>query len=212
MERSQRARLGENPFLVLKFLSIAAMVIGGAAAAVGMLPRTGLRALSASVMDDEPVRVGPYDSLLLRALPTSARFDSLVAVKHQRILIVYQKGVAQKAYPFSLGDDPVGHKHFQGDERTPEGLYHIRDRNPASICHKNLGISYPNDADRIYARAHGRPPGGDIKIHGLPNGQGNLGAAHLQWDWTNGCIAVTDEEVDELYERVVIGSPILILP
>lgn len=168
--------------------------------------------LPALVTCGELMPRSPYDSLLLRASPPSVRFDSLVAIKHLRILVGYEKGVAKKAYQFSLGDAPVGHKHFQGDERTPEGLYRINDRNPASICHKNLGISYPNDADRAYARRHGCPPGGDIKIHGLPNGRGYLGAEHLQWAWTNGCIAVTDEEVDELYEREAIGSPILILP
>jgi len=197
---------------VVKILSLAALAIGGAAAAVGNLPVTALRNLQTLRPVGETVRTSSYDTLLYRALPPSTRFDSLVAIKHQRILVVYRNGVPQKAYPFSLGDAPVGHKRFQGDERTPEGLYRIHDRNPNSICHKNLGISYPNDADRAYARARGRSPGGDIKIHGLPNGEGHIGAAHLQWDWTNGCLGVTDEEIDELYERVVMGSPILILP
>lgn len=203
MEKLRPLRLGENASTVIKILSMAALSLGGAAAAIGMLPKTAIH---------EQPRVTAYDSLLARALPPSTRFDSLVAIKHQRIPVVFQKGIPQKAYPFSLGDAPVGHKRFQHDERTPEGLYRIHDRNPNSICHKNLGISYPNAADRAYARARGRSPGGDIKIHGLPNGEGYIGAAHLQWDWTNGCLGVTDEEIDELYERVVIGSPILILP
>jgi hypothetical protein len=197
---------------VAKLLSLAALALGGVAAAVGALSKATFLISPHLRSGGEVARNSPYDSLLFRALPPGTLFDSLVAVKHLRILVVYQAGVAKKAYQFSLGDMPVGHKRFQGDERTPEGLYHITDRNPNSICHKNLGISYPNDADRAYARARGRSPGGDIKIHGLPNGQGDLGAAHLQWDWTNGCIAVTDDEVDELYDRVVIGSPILILP
>ncbi len=152
------------------------------------------------------------DTLLAAPLPPRCRLDSLVAVKHQRVLTVYRDGVAIKAYRVALGDEPEGHKQFQGDERTPEGLYYIEDRNAQSICHKNLGISYPNAQDRAYARAQGKSPGGDVKIHGLPNGQGWIGKDHLSDDWTNGCLAVTDEEIDELYEHVVIGSPILILP
>jgi murein L,D-transpeptidase YafK len=138
--------------------------------------------------------------------------DSIYVVKHLREMYVYRGGKLLKIYKVSLGDAPVGHKHFQGDEKTPEGLYYINDRNPLSICHKNLGISYPNDADRAYARKHGQPTGGDIKIHGLPNGQGYIGKGHLLDDWTNGCIGVTDEEVDELYGYVRMGSPILIVP
>src|SRR5690606_36080682 len=99
-----------------------------------------------------------------------------------------------------------------GDERTPEGLYRINDRNPYSCCHKNLGISYPNLLDREHARRAGRSPGGDFKIHGLPNGQGYIGKAHLASDWTNGCVGIIDDEVDELYMHVATGSPILILP
>jgi murein L,D-transpeptidase YafK len=138
--------------------------------------------------------------------------DSIYVVKSRREMYVYNGDSLLKIYRISLGDTPVGHKHFQGDERTPEGLYRIFDRNPQSICHKNLGISYPNDADRAYARKHGLPTGGDIKIHGLPNGQGHIGKGHIYSDWTNGCIAVTDEEVDELYAFVGKGIPILIAP
>jgi murein L,D-transpeptidase YafK len=80
------------------------------------------------------------------------------------------------------------------------------------LCHKNLGISYPNDADRQAARKLGKSPGGDVKIHGLPNGQGYIGSLHTLHDWTYGCIAVTDEEIDELFKHVSIGTPINILP
>lgn len=138
--------------------------------------------------------------------------DSICVVKHQREMLVFHEDSLLKVYRVVLGDTPVGHKRFQGDERTPEGLYRINDRNPYSSCHKNLGISYPNERDREYARRAGRAPGGDIKIHGLPNGQGNIGKEHLLSDWTNGCVGVTDEEVDELYKYVGTGSPILILP
>ena len=138
--------------------------------------------------------------------------DSICVVKSRRELMVFHRDTLLKIYRVSLGDTPLGHKHFQGDERTPEGLYRIDGRNPYSICHKNLGISYPNSRDRAYAARNGRPTGGDIKIHGLPNGQGYIGKLHLEQDWTNGCVAVTDAEIDELYEFVAMGSPILILP
>jgi murein L,D-transpeptidase YafK len=138
--------------------------------------------------------------------------DSIYVVKSRREMYVFNGDSLLKIYRISLGDTPVGHKHFQGDERTPEGLYRIFDRNPNSICHKNLGISYPNDADRAYARSCGKPTGGDIKIHGLPNGQGHIGKDHIYSDWTNGCIGVTDEEVDELYALVGRDVPILIVP
>jgi murein L,D-transpeptidase YafK len=91
-------------------------------------------------------------------------------------------------------------------------LYEIDGKNPNSICHKNLGISYPNDVDRANAKTLGKSPGGGIKIHGLLNGYGHIGKAHVLNDWTWGCIAVTDEEMDELYYAVPIGTPILILP
>lgn len=154
----------------------------------------------------------PADTLLGISLTRGQAVDSIVVIKHERKMYVYEKGNALKAYRISLGDTPEGHKHFQGDEKTPEGLYYIDDKNPNSICHKNLGISYPNAADRAYARRHGRPTGGDIKIHGLPNGQGYIGEGHLLDDWTNGCVAVTDEEIDELYAHTKVGIPILILP
>jgi murein L,D-transpeptidase YafK len=138
--------------------------------------------------------------------------DSICVIKQDRVMLVFGNDSLIKVYRIALGDTPVGHKHFQGDERTPEGLYRIDGRNPNSSCHKNLGISYPNARDRDYARQAGRATGGDIKIHGLPNGQGYIGKAHVASDWTNGCVAVTDAEIDELYRYVLTGSPILILP
>lgn len=117
-----------------------------------------------------------------------------------------------KTYSISLGDDPVGHKKYQGDERTPQGNYYINSKNPQSVCHKNLGISYPNGNDRENAKLLGKSPGGDIKIHGLKNGQGYMGKFHRFSDWTNGCIGVTDKEIDELYEHVPVGIPIIINP
>lgn len=157
-------------------------------------------------------RALPEDTLLDRPLLPGQAVDSILVVKHERKMYVFEKGKPLKAYRIALGDAPEGHKHFQGDEKTPEGLYYIDGKNPNSMCHKNLGISYPNDADRSYARRRSQPTGGDIKIHGLPNGQGYIGKGHLLDDWTNGCVAVTDEEIDELFAHTRVGIPILLLP
>jgi murein L,D-transpeptidase YafK len=96
--------------------------------------------------------------------------------------------------------------------RTPEGLYRIDGRNAHSQFHKSLHISYPNARDRERAQKLGVKPGGDIMIHGLPNGQGSVGKAHLQSDWTWGCIAVTDEEIEEIWRLVPDGTVIEIRP
>ncbi|OSZ82958.1 hypothetical protein CAP35_03135 [Chitinophagaceae bacterium IBVUCB1] len=146
------------------------------------------------------------------ALPAAASIDSIVVYKSKRIMQVYQNKQLLKTYDIALGENPIGHKQYEGDRRTPEGLYYIHDKNPNSTCHKNLGISYPNDADRQHANTLGKPTGGDIKIHGLPNGQGYIGKLHTASDWTYGCIAVTDEEIDELYAHTPVGIPINILP
>ena len=145
-------------------------------------------------------------------LPKDAVIDRLVVHKSKRTMSAYSKGKLLKTYPIALGKQSVGHKHFEGDGKTPEGKYRINDRNPNSTYHKNLGISYPNDADKAYAAAQGKSPGGLIKIHGIKNGWGSIGKRHLQRDWTDGCIAVTDEEIDELYRSVKHNAEIEILP
>jgi len=146
--------------------------------------------------------------------PLDARFKPtrIVVFKSARRMDLYGKTQLLKSYRVSLGRTPVGDKHFEGDNKTPQGQYVIFDKNPHSVCYKNLGISYPNEADRQTAQALGRPVGGDIKIHGLPNGRGFFGKFHRLGDWTNGCIAVTDAEIDELYAAVAVGTPITINP
>ncbi len=147
------------------------------------------------------------------ALPDDAVIARLVVRKGAREMDAFDgNGKLLKTYPVSLGFQPQGHKQFEGDGKTPEGRYTINDRNPNSGYHKNLGVSYPNAQDKAYAQAQGKSPGGDIKIHGLPNGSGSIGARHLLRDWTNGCIAVTDPEVDELFRLVKANAEIEILP
>lgn len=123
-----------------------------------------------------------------------------------------QAGQVLKAYKIALGGEPVGPKTRQGDHRTPEGLYLIDSRNAHSKFHRSLHISYPNAADRDRARKLGVSPGGDVFIHGLPNGYGLVGAAHRARDWTDGCVAVTDQEIEEIWKLVNNGTPVEIRP
>ena len=134
--------------------------------------------------------------------------DRIVVVKHTRRMYVYRNGRVAKEYHVSLGRNPVGPKFEQGDNRTPEGVYYIDWRNPDSGYHRSLRISYPNDADLAHARERGVSPGGMIMIHGLPNGKGDMINTHRSTDWTNGCIAVTNQEMDELWAVVPTGTPI----
>lgn len=153
-----------------------------------------------------------YNVIPEYSLPQGTKIDSLVLRKSQRLMIAYSRGFVVETYRVSLGRQPIGDKEFEGDNRTPEGLYYINDKNAESRYHKNLGVSYPDSSDRENAKRVGREPGGDIKIHGLRNGTGALGRYHRLYDWTLGCIAVTNEEIDELYQSVEIGTPIMILP
>ncbi len=138
--------------------------------------------------------------------------DSIVIIKHSRQLTAYNHKVALKSFHVCLGPKPVGKKHFKDDGKTPEGIYYINGKNPNSHYHKCLGVSYPNDEDRRYAQSQGKPTGGDIKIHGLPNGKGFMAKEFGLVDWTLGCIALTDKEIDELYAHVEVGTCVNILP
>ncbi|AWI27262.1 hypothetical protein HYN49_10180 [Flavobacterium pallidum] len=147
-----------------------------------------------------------------KKLPAGTVIDSLVVYKSERQLLAYSDGNLIKTYAISLGKNPIGHKVFEGDMKTPEGTYTINAKNANSGYHKNLGVSYPNDLDCAVAKRIGKSPGGDIKIHGIRNGRGYIGKFHRWTDWTHGCIAVTDEEIDELFDAVAIGTSIEIKP
>ncbi|MCK0128971.1 L,D-transpeptidase family protein [Erythrobacter sp. F6033] len=132
--------------------------------------------------------------------------DYLIVDKSERLLVAYSNGQPIRAYRgIQFGDAPMGHKRFEGDERTPEGIYTIDTRNPRSSYHLSLRISYPNTYDRAFAAQYGRSPGGDIFIHGQPTG---YRGPPLQGDWTDGCIALTNEEIEELWSIVPDGTPI----
>ncbi len=146
------------------------------------------------------------------SIDKSAKIDKIIIEKGKRELQVYSNNKLIKTYKISLGRNPVGKKELQGDQKTPEGKYVINDKNPNSGYHKNLGVSYPNEQDIEYAKKKGKEPGGQIKIHGIKNGFGWIGRLHRLIDWTAGCIAVTNEEIDELYAIIQIGTPVEIKP
>ncbi|HCW91995.1 MAG TPA: hypothetical protein DHU56_18405 [Marinobacter sp.] len=132
--------------------------------------------------------------------------------KSERRLFLLQEDSILRSYRISLGDNPEGHKLYEGDERTPEGDYTLDWRNPGSDFYKSIHVSYPNEQDIDKARAWGLDPGGSIMIHGLPNEAGDLAFAFKGLDWTDGCIAVTNEAMEEIWNLVPDGTPISILP
>lgn len=145
-------------------------------------------------------------------LADNVQVDHIVVYKAQRKLMLYGGARLVRSYDISLGKVPAGPKRMEGDRKTPEGRYTINDKNPHSQYHKNLGISYPGPHDLAAARQLGVAPGHSIKIHGLPNHMPDIGRLHLGTDWTDGCIAVTNQDIDEIYRVVAVGTPIDILP
>jgi len=145
------------------------------------------------------------------APPRAQLADFVLVDKSERALWLYSGGRAFRRFDgLQFGDAPQGHKRFQGDERTPEGRYTIDYRNPRSSYHLSLHISYPNGGDRAHAGQYGRSPGGAIFLHGQPNG---FAAGHrMQGDWTDGCIALANHEIEELWRLIPDGTPIEIRP
>ncbi|MFQ8431644.1 L,D-transpeptidase family protein [Amaricoccus sp. W119] len=139
-----------------------------------------------------------------RAMP---RATQIVVSKKNRVLALMNGEQTLKKYRIHLGFTPLGHKERSGDGRTPEGVYYIDRRNPLSSYYLSLGISYPNPNDVARGRALGLDPGGDIMIHGGPT----LRADRYKKDWTAGCIAVSDTEIEEIWSMVPTGIPIVIL-
>jgi len=158
--------------------------------------------------------------LLLLAVPITwaknaalDQADRIIVLKSERKLMLYKAGKVIREYHISLGLQPVGKKTRQGDYKTPEGNYVIDRRNASSQYHRSLHISYPNAADRAAATKLGVNPGGDVMIHGLPNGyKPKLPRGAIMSDWTWGCIALTDVELDEVWDLVPNGTPIEIRP
>ena len=138
--------------------------------------------------------------------------DSVVVEKGAHTLTLYRGGEPLRRYHVALGKNPVGDKVRLGDGRTPEGVFRIEMHNAESRFHLALRISYPDAAHRARAAALGVSPGGSIMIHGLPARYAQVGAAHRLYDWTEGCVAVTNAEIEEIWDAVPDGTPIEIKP
>jgi murein L,D-transpeptidase YafK len=136
----------------------------------------------------------------------------VLVLKKEHKIELFSGETVIKTYTVALGRGGLAPKQRQGDHLTPEGLYEIDHRNPNSRFYRALHVSYPNEADRERARKLGIDPGGDIMIHGIRNGLGWLGSTHRVMDWTDGCIAVTDAEMDEIWVLVPDGTPVEIRP
>jgi murein L,D-transpeptidase YafK len=145
-------------------------------------------------------------------LPQGCTADSILVLKAERKLILLSQGEQLREYRIALGGEPVGRKTEEGDQRTPEGRYIIDYRNGKSAFHLSLHVSYPTESDRTLAATRGVSPGGMIMIHGTGRGLQYLGRWHRFLDWTAGCIAVTNREIDQIWRAVPDGTPIEIRP
>jgi murein L,D-transpeptidase YafK len=134
--------------------------------------------------------------------------DRLYVDKSQHWMAAYQRGVIIREFRVSLGRGGLAPKAREGDHRVPEGLYTIAAHNGASAYHLSLRIGYPTPEQSAAAAASGLRPGGDIFIHGLPNALGSIGSEQQRYDWTDGCIALTDPEMDWVFQAVADGTPI----
>ncbi len=142
-----------------------------------------------------------------------AKVERVEIRKSERLMrLLAANGGEIRRYTVALGKNPVGAKKRIGDKKTPEGVYVITGRNPQSKYHLSLHISYPNKTDRARARRQGVNPGGLITIHGLSRELRSVGAAHTAHDWTDGCIAVTNAEIEEIWSLVPVGTAVHILP
>jgi murein L,D-transpeptidase YafK len=169
--------------------------------------------LSANMLVAAPApTLGVVAASATLASPPLGLVDSIVVEKKAHTLTLFRDGKPMRTYLVALGAKPQGDKLRAGDNRTPEGVFYIDARQPNSKYHLALHISYPDAAHRARSQAIGAEPGGDIMIHGLPNGLGKAGASHRLNDWTNGCVALTDEEIEQIWSAVPIGTPVEIKP
>jgi murein L,D-transpeptidase YafK len=144
--------------------------------------------------------------------PQQGNVDRILVEKAKRTMTLFSGDKVVKTYLVALGGEPVGRKEREGDHKTPEGSYTIDSKNARSKFHLALHVSYPDEADKKRARKMGVNPGGAIMIHGLPREFAYLGALHRKTDWTDGCVAVTNEEIEEIWRLVKIGTPVEIRP
>ncbi len=171
--------------------------------------RRGIKAQENEIIDlQKKIRTLEQKVFELRKEPV----DKVLIEKKKRRLTLISKGEAIKTYKIALGGNPVGPKERQGDNKTPEGTYTIDSRNRHSGYHLSLRISYPNKKDKKRAKELDVSPGGDVMIHGIKNGLSWVGGFHTEIDWTEGCIAVTNKEMEEIARLVPNGTPVEIRP
>lgn len=171
-----------------------------------MMPIGNIEEASKKNNDDEQTEMDTVK------LDTTVKVDKVIVYKDERKMMLLRNGEVLKTYRISLGKNPVGSKEKEGDKKTPEGRYVLDWKNPNSKYHLSIHISYPNDDDKRNARLKGVPPGGDIMIHGCPNGLGWNWKYYKVNDWTDGCIAVSNEEIEEIWNVVENGTEIEIFP
>ena len=188
-----RLSAGLTGFLMLSLLALAASIV--------LQPRPAA-----------PPDPAPPDIVQPRPAPPTLGdpIDRILVEKAARKLTVFRDGKAVRSYPIALGFSPVGDKSRQGDGRTPEGLFKVDRRNASSAFHLSLGIDYPQVQHRKAAATGGYDPGGDIFLHGQPNGMARL--ATLRADWTAGCIALSNAQIEELWRITPVGTPVEIRP
>jgi murein L,D-transpeptidase YafK len=149
-----------------------------------------------------------------REIKITGPIDKVVVKKSERKLELYSRGQVVRQYHVALGGSPIGHKYREGDQRTPEGNYTLNWRKPNSQFYKAIHVSYPNARDQENSRQSGYKPGGMIMVHGMPNYIQSEGIKkqYAIRDWTHGCIAVQNHEIDEIWNLVPDGTPIQIVP
>jgi len=140
------------------------------------------------------------------------KIDSVEVFKSKREMVIFSNGNKLKTYNISLGTEPEGPKQFEGDKKTPEGKYIFDRKNTATGYHLSIHISYPNEQDKIKAASFGKAPGSDIMLHGIPNNADLIESYYENNDWTHGCIAVNNNDMDELWRVIDVGTPVIIYP
>ncbi len=187
---------------ILKWLFIGVLIISGIAAAVWWKYKPLV--VRKILVQHGVIKKDSFIHII------NAPVKKIIIVKHSRLMKVFYRDTF-KTYRVALGHQPIGHKVKEGDRKTPEGTYRVVHRNPKSQGYKSLKISYPNGQDRAVAKKLGVSPGGDICIHGLFS-EWQDPETHWKEDWTWGCIAVNNEEIDEIYPWCSNGTPVTILP
>jgi len=202
--------------LFAQLMLVAGLATGATADSAGRARATAAPSDSSAVVHTKRsvVSVVHTAGKLPRALPplTPGSVDSVVVEKSERRLTLFVAGQAVRSYRVALGQNPVGAKRVQGDSRTPEGLYVIDRRNENSKYFRSLHISYPNAIDRFLASEKGYTAGGDVMVHGLAPEFADQGATHWKNDWTEGCVAISNEQMMEMWDAVADGTPIRIKP